>query len=86
MAARYGIEQVCESVDAICDAAGIDSVACIIFWTPPDEPVVQLLRAGKHVIVEKPLAGRTPPLVPAGHARRDLVLVAEMACSHPTPS
>jgi len=57
VAARYGIEEVCDSVDAICADDDIDGVACIMFWALQVEPVLKLLEAGKHVIVEKPLAG-----------------------------
>lgn len=57
VAARYGIEQVCDSVEQICADPEIDGVACIMFWGLQEEPAIQLLRAGKHVIVEKPLAG-----------------------------
>lgn len=57
VAARYGIERVYDSVEDICRDPEIDGVACIMFWALQVEPVIRLLEAGKHVIVEKPLAG-----------------------------
>ena len=57
VAARYGIEGVCDSIDEICADDEIDGVVCIMFWALQVEPAIRLLEAGKHVIVEKPLAG-----------------------------
>ena len=57
VAARYGIEQVYDSMEEICNDPEIGGVACIMFWALQVEPVIKLLEAGKHVIVEKPLAG-----------------------------
>jgi predicted dehydrogenase len=57
VASRYGIEKVYDSVDDICADDEIDGVVCIMFWALQVEPAIRLLEAGKHVIVEKPLAG-----------------------------
>lgn len=57
VAARYGIEQVYGRVEEIAADPEIDGVVCIMFWGLQEEPAIQLLRGGKHVIVEKPLAG-----------------------------
>ena len=57
VAARYGIEKVYRDVDEICADDEIDGVVCIMFWAQQVEPTIRLLEAGKHVLVEKPLAG-----------------------------
>ena len=57
VARRHGIENVYDSVEDLCADGDIDGVVCIMFWGLQDEPAIQLLDAGKHVAVEKPLAG-----------------------------
>lgn len=57
VAARYGVEHVYESVDALVDDPEIQGVVCTLGWAQNAGVAVRCLDAGKHIVTEKPLAG-----------------------------
>ncbi|HET7559341.1 MAG TPA: Gfo/Idh/MocA family oxidoreductase [Limnochordia bacterium] len=57
VAARYGIEQVYPSVEALVADPEIDAVVCTLFWSENRKVATACLAAGKHIATEKPLAG-----------------------------
>lgn len=83
VAARYGIEQVYDSIEDVCNDPEIDGVACIMFWALQVEPAIRLLESGKHVIVEKPLAGSAAAgkrMVDAANAAGKHLVCGYMKC------
>jgi predicted dehydrogenase len=56
LAAEYGIPRITDSLEELCSLSDIEAVDIL---TPEDrhlEPVLAALAAGKHVLVEKPMA------------------------------
>jgi len=56
IAARYGIPRWYDDHEALCADAGIDAVTIATEESRHVEPALAALAAGKHVLVEKPLA------------------------------
>src|SRR5205814_6678807 len=55
LASSFGVASY-PSVDSICDDRGVDAAIVAVFDTAHEEPATRLLRAGKAVLLEKPMA------------------------------
>src|SRR4029453_510666 len=79
LAAANGGVPVCESVDELLDTVDVDAVAIAPPAHTPHGIALTALRAGKHVLVEKPLAdSRAKGVEMVEEAeRRGLVLMAD---------
>ncbi|MBM4043609.1 MAG: Gfo/Idh/MocA family oxidoreductase [Planctomycetes bacterium] len=79
VAARYGIPKVYGSHEELVTDPEIEAVAAITLWSDTPRVATCLLRAGKHVFVEKPMAlsvAEAEPMVQAAREAQRLLMIA----------
>jgi predicted dehydrogenase/nucleoside-diphosphate-sugar epimerase len=86
LARKYGVPRACASVDELLQSGGVDAVHLLVPPALHGALAAQCLRAGLHVLVEKPLvltAGEVPALAALAAQRQRVLAVNHNQTCHP---
>lgn len=81
IAREFGIGRICESAEELCEATDLDAVDVVTPEHLHASPVINALKHGKHVFVEKPLAldlSQCDAMIAAGEAANRVLMVGQI--------